>query len=71
MPGRRTTIAVSRTEPAAGDGEVSPPICCFQALENGPHLQADADEGQDVQREHDGSRTRHRFGLSMPERFTM
>ena len=37
----------------AGDCKVSPPICWFQALENGPNLQADEDEGQDVQREHD------------------
>jgi hypothetical protein len=29
-------------------GEVSPPICSFQALENGPNLRAD----QDVQCEH-------------------
>jgi len=37
----------------AGDGKVSRPVRCFQALKNWPNLQADEDERQDVQREHD------------------
>ena len=48
---RRTTITVSRTAPATA--KISPPIRCFQALEDRANLQADEDEREDVQREHD------------------
>jgi hypothetical protein len=39
--------------PCASNSEVSPPVGCGKALEDWSNLQADENEGQDVQCEHD------------------